>query len=185
MQSFEEFTTDQGLFLLGVLPINVIEDDSVFPCDNWAAKTNEPLSSALATSMQCATVGDMLLYLGRSIALELWYRYPHKRKKEDTCRELISPILSAAVALTEGVEKFANYKITGTRAAGSVDWVLRFNRFSIVVVEALHSAYTLLHCTQSCVSQCWHAHTLLCQFMLIVSSSVHRYTASYCSSSTV
>eukprot|EP00953_Heterococcus_sp_UTEX-ZZ885_P000887 997-Heterococcus_DN1.PRE.3 len=77
-------------------------------------------------------LSEFMLHMGRDLALRCLEGHPGEH---GTMRELISPIIFAAAALTEDIRVLAEYGVHGTRASGSIDWVLLFKRFSIVIVE--------------------------------------------------
>jgi hypothetical protein len=135
VQPFSSYKNDQGLQLLGVLDSQMIENNEAFPCDPLDPKA--ALSEALKSCMSCDTVGELMLHMGRDLALRCLEGHPGEHGKEATMRELISPIIFAAAALTEDVRVLAEYGVHGTRASGSIDWVLLFKRFSIVIVEVV------------------------------------------------
>jgi hypothetical protein len=113
----------------------MLENDELFPCDPLDSKA--ALSEALKSCMSCDTVGELMLHMGRDLALRCLEGRPGEHGKEATMRELISPIIFAAAALTEDIRVLAEYGVHGTRASGSIDWVLLFKRFSIVIVEVV------------------------------------------------
>jgi hypothetical protein len=133
VQPFSSYKNDQGLQLLGVLDSQMVENNEAFPCD--ALDPYAALSEALKSCMSCDTVGELMLHMGRDLALRCLEGHPGEHGKEATMRELISPIIFAAAALTEDIRVLAEYGVHGTRASGSIDWVLLFKRFSIVIVE--------------------------------------------------
>jgi hypothetical protein len=135
VQPFSSYKNDQGLQLLGVLDSQMFENDEVFPCEPLDSKA--ALSEALKSCMSCDTVGELMLHMGRDLALRCLEGHPGEHGKEATMRELISPIIFAAAALTEDIRVLAEYGVHGTRASGSIDWVLLFKRFSIVIVEVV------------------------------------------------
>jgi hypothetical protein len=95
--------------------------------------------------MSCETVGDIMLHMGRDLALRCLEGHPGEDGKEATMRELISPIIFTAAALTEDIRVLAEYSVQGTRASGSIDWVLLFKHFSIVIVEVFKHLYIMLY----------------------------------------
>ena len=134
VQPFSSYNREQGMKLLGIHEYDMDEDDDMFICDEW--KSQAVLSEALKACTSCDTVEELMAHLGRDLALRcLEGHYSGLFGKEASKRELISPILFTAAALTEDMRVLANYRVQGTRASGSIDWVLLFRRFSIVVVE--------------------------------------------------
>ena len=88
-----------------------------------------------------------MLHTGRDLAMRCLEGHPLEHGKEATMRELISPIIFAAAALPEGVRVLAEYGLHGSKASGSIDWVLLFQTFSIVVVGVFRHLNAIIICS--------------------------------------
>ncbi|KAG5183821.1 hypothetical protein JKP88DRAFT_195128 [Tribonema minus] len=70
------------------------------------------------------------------MAYRVYITPPADIVKEAGLRDLISPVLLAAALLVEGITLVAEFNTAGLRSHGSIDWVLLFKKYSVVVIEA-------------------------------------------------
>mmetsp|Transcript_21054 Transcript_21054/g.53527 ORF Transcript_21054/g.53527 Transcript_21054/m.53527 type:complete len:250 (-) Transcript_21054:290-1039(-) len=84
------------------------------------------------------TIQDVMGHVGRDLAARALVSNPLDCAKEARCRELISPVLMAAVLIAGAgdIEMHAEFHVDGVHAGGSVDWAIVYKKFNIVVVEA-------------------------------------------------
>jgi hypothetical protein len=127
------YSYEQGLSLLSLDDNDMRMRADEFPCNELDLEASLP--PALQVSTACSTARDLTLHKGIAIALRCIEDGPTEARKEATMRELISPILFTASALSEDIRVLTEHSVDGTRAGGTIDWVLLCRRFSIVVVE--------------------------------------------------
>ncbi|KAL6748239.1 hypothetical protein V8C86DRAFT_2884685 [Haematococcus lacustris] len=86
--------------------------------------------------------------VGKELAMRVYTGDPQRHTKKASRRELISPLLFAAALLAGDIQVVAEYSATGTVAKGSIDYVLMFYWFCIVVVEGKLHEQLLKHSGQ-------------------------------------
>ncbi|KAL6756295.1 hypothetical protein V8C86DRAFT_91887 [Haematococcus lacustris] len=120
--------------------------DAAFP---YAAYNQDALlHPGLASALGISKHGELMDLVGKELALRAWYTGDLQRHKEPGRRELISPLLFAAALLAGDIQVVAEYSATGTVAKGSIDYVLMFYWFSIVVMEGKLHEQLLEHSGQ-------------------------------------
>jgi hypothetical protein len=129
---FTKVTKEDGLRLLDVLSISKPDDDP-FPGEDFEDGAHLPAAVQQCTGFNVA--GDIVRHVGKELAVRCFVGHPRENPKEAGCRELISPVLAAAALLAGEVQMHAEYSVAGVEAHGTVDWVMNFKDFSVVVVE--------------------------------------------------
>eukprot|EP00611_Tribonema_gayanum_P026304 TRINITY_DN6224_c0_g1_i2.p1 TRINITY_DN6224_c0_g1~~TRINITY_DN6224_c0_g1_i2.p1 ORF type:complete len:417 (-),score=86.55 TRINITY_DN6224_c0_g1_i2:51-1301(-) len=132
---FSDFDRTSGLALLGV--DEVTSDEALFPSDEL--DLGAPLPDALTrlvTFARWSSVRDVLQHLAMDMAYRVYTTPPADIDREACLRDLISPVLSAAALLVEGVTLVADFSVAGLRSHGSIDWVLQFKKYSLVGIAA-------------------------------------------------
>lgn len=137
-KAFSAISTDEGLGLLGVTG-TIAAPDSLAAT---AAFTADPLNGSdklpeeITKRTRWTTVDCVLQHLANDLACRGFVSRTHETAKEQGKRELVAPFLMAAAAIVAEVQVHAEFNVDGTSAHGCVDWVMLYQAFCIVVVEA-------------------------------------------------